>query len=33
MPYHVKIAFGAFELIILALFLGRAGRKSERINA
>ena len=33
MPYAVKIGFGVFELIILALFLGRAGRKSERINA
>jgi len=28
MPYHIKIAFGVFELIILALFLGSAGRKS-----
>ena len=28
MPYAVKIGFGAFELIILALFLGRAGRKN-----
>jgi len=27
MPYAVKIGFGIFELIILALFLGRAGRK------
>ena len=27
MPYAVKIGFGVFELIILALFLGRAGRK------
>ena len=27
MPYYIKIAFGVFELIILALFLGRAGRK------
>ncbi len=33
MPYAVKILFGVFELIILALFLGRAGRKSDRINA
>ena len=33
MPYAIKIGFGVFELIILALFLGRAGRKSERINA
>ncbi len=31
MPYHVKIAFGAFELIILALFLGRAGRRKEKM--
>jgi uncharacterized membrane protein SpoIIM required for sporulation len=28
MPYAVKIGFGVFELMILALFLGRAGRKS-----
>ena len=27
MPYQIKIAFGVFELMILALFLGRAGRK------
>jgi len=27
MPYYLKFAFGAFELIILTLFLGRAGRK------
>ncbi len=27
MPYYIKIAFGAFELIILTLFLGQAGRK------
>jgi uncharacterized membrane protein SpoIIM required for sporulation len=27
MPYYLKIAFGVFELMILALFLGRAGRK------
>jgi uncharacterized membrane protein SpoIIM required for sporulation len=33
MPYAVKIGFGVFELIILALFLGMAGRKSEKINA
>jgi hypothetical protein len=33
MPYAVKILFGVFEFIILALFLGRAGRKSDRINA
>jgi uncharacterized membrane protein SpoIIM required for sporulation len=33
MPYAVKILFGVFELIILALFLGRAGRKTESINA
>jgi uncharacterized membrane protein SpoIIM required for sporulation len=31
MPYYLKIAFGAFELIILALFLGRAGRKKEKM--
>jgi uncharacterized membrane protein SpoIIM required for sporulation len=28
MPYAVKIGFGIFELIILALFLGRAGKKN-----
>ena len=33
MPYAVKIGFGVFELIILALFLGMAGRKSENLNA
>jgi len=33
MPYYIKIAFGVFELIILTLFLGRAGRKSANINA
>jgi uncharacterized membrane protein SpoIIM required for sporulation len=33
MPYAVKIGFGVFELIILALFLGMGGRKSEKINA
>jgi uncharacterized membrane protein SpoIIM required for sporulation len=33
MPYAVKILFGVFELIILALFLGRAGRKGHRTNA
>jgi uncharacterized membrane protein SpoIIM required for sporulation len=33
LPYAIKIAFGAFELIILALFLGRAGRKSTSKNA
>jgi uncharacterized membrane protein SpoIIM required for sporulation len=33
MPYQIKIAFGVFELMILALFLGRAGRSTERINA
>jgi len=27
LPYSIKIAFGAFELIILVLFLGSAGRK------
>lgn len=31
-PYHIKIAFGCFELLILALFLGRAGRKSANKN-
>ena len=33
MPYYIKIAFGVFELIILALFLGRAGRKGASENA
>jgi uncharacterized membrane protein SpoIIM required for sporulation len=33
LPYSVKIAFGTFELIILTLFLGRAGRKKADINA
>ncbi len=33
MPYHIKIAFGVFELMILALFLGRAGRRGHRTNA
>ena len=33
MPYHIKIAFGACELMILALFLGSAGRSTEKINA
>jgi uncharacterized membrane protein SpoIIM required for sporulation len=28
MPYAVKIGFGVFELIILSLFLGMAGRKN-----
>jgi uncharacterized membrane protein SpoIIM required for sporulation len=28
MPYTVKIGFGVLELIILALFLGRAGKRS-----
>ena len=32
LPYVVKIGFGVFELLILALFLGMAGRKTERIN-
>ncbi len=27
LPYTIKIAFGAFELIILVLFLGKAGKK------
>jgi uncharacterized membrane protein SpoIIM required for sporulation len=33
LPYEVKIAFGIFELAILVLFLGRAGRRTESINA
>jgi hypothetical protein len=32
MPYQIKIAFGVFELMILALFLGRAGRKKADID-
>jgi hypothetical protein len=31
MPYQIKIAFGVFELMILALFLGRAGKKKEKM--
>jgi hypothetical protein len=31
MPYQIKIAFGVFELMILVLFLGRAGRKKEKM--
>jgi len=31
MPYAVKILFGVFELIILTLFLGRAGRRKEKM--
>lgn len=31
-PYHIKIAFGCFELMILVLFLGRAGRQRENKN-
>ena len=33
MPYYIKIAFGVFELLILTLFLGWAGRKSSIKNA
>ncbi|MEJ2731218.1 MAG: stage II sporulation protein M [Deltaproteobacteria bacterium] len=33
MPYTVKIGFGVFELIILALFLGMSGRRKENIHA
>jgi len=33
MPYHIKIAFGACELMILALFLGSAGKRKARKNA
>ena len=32
LPYGIKIGFGAFELIILALFLGRAGKKKAKVN-
>jgi hypothetical protein len=31
MPYHIKIVFGVFELIILTLFLGRSGRRKEKM--
>jgi len=31
MPYEIKIGFGIFELIILALFLGMAGRKKVKV--
>ena len=33
LPYHIKIAFGIFELIILIVFLGRAGRKHSNKSA
>ena len=33
LPYTVKIVFGVVELIILALFLGRAGRKKTNKSA
>jgi hypothetical protein len=33
LPYHFKIAFGCVELLILALFLSKAGRKKESVNA
>ena len=33
LPYAVKIGFGVFELIILALFRGMAGLKSTSKNA
>ncbi len=33
MPYAVKIGFGVFEMIILALFLGRAGRKIPKVRS
>jgi uncharacterized membrane protein SpoIIM required for sporulation len=32
LPYSIKIAFGVFELIILTLFLGRAGRRKADIH-
>jgi len=32
LPYTIKIAFGAFELMILILFLGRAGRKRLKMS-
>jgi uncharacterized membrane protein SpoIIM required for sporulation len=33
LPYHFKIAFGCVELLILALFLSKAGRKKLRKSA
>jgi len=33
MPYAVKIGFGVFELIILALFLGMAGKKMPKVGS
>ena len=32
LPYTIKIAFGALELMILILFLGRAGRKQLKMS-
>jgi len=32
LPYTIKIAFGAFELMIRILFLGRAGRKRLKMS-
>ena len=32
LPYHIKIVFGCFELLILVLFLSRAGRKKQAIT-
>ena len=32
LPYHIKIVFGCFELLILVLFLSRAGRKGTGQN-
>jgi uncharacterized membrane protein SpoIIM required for sporulation len=31
LPYHIKIVFGCFELLILVLFLSRSGRKKQTI--
>jgi hypothetical protein len=33
LPYTFKIVFGCVELLILALFLGRAGRQKASQNA
>ncbi len=32
LPYYIKIIFGAFELLILVLFLGRAGKRNTIIS-
>jgi uncharacterized membrane protein SpoIIM required for sporulation len=32
LPYSFKIAFGCVELVILALFLGKAGRQKKSVS-